>query len=303
MSKPIYSIIIPQRNSLKTLPRLFASIPEREDIEILLVDNTPTPVTKEEIGIDREYKLLWSAPERCAGGARNEGIENAKGDWLIFADSDDYFAPGAFAVFDTHYDELYDVIYFSSIGVYDDTGEFSNRCEPYPTMVRKFEEGEYNSDLPFRLSFDVPWSKMVRKSLVDNQNIRFDEVKAANDVMFSLNIGFLAQSVNAYNKIVYICTVSKGSLTQLRSFDATYSRFMVELRRSRFLKDNNLGDYQRSIMVYFLQSVRSKPQSIFRLCLDMIKYRQNPLIGCGNWFRTFANSLKRRKTENKYKVK
>jgi glycosyltransferase involved in cell wall biosynthesis len=86
MSSPLYSIIIPQHNSLHTIPWLLAGIPELEDIEILLADNTPTAVTKEEIGIDRDYNLLWSSPARCACGARNEGIDNTKGDLLIFSE-------------------------------------------------------------------------------------------------------------------------------------------------------------------------------------------------------------------------
>ena len=63
-----FSVIIPQRNSLETLPRLFNSIPQRDNVEIILVDNTPTPITKADILIDRDYKLCWSHPDRCAGG-------------------------------------------------------------------------------------------------------------------------------------------------------------------------------------------------------------------------------------------
>ena len=36
------SVIIPHRNSIKTLDRLFDSIPVSDRIEIILVDNSPT---------------------------------------------------------------------------------------------------------------------------------------------------------------------------------------------------------------------------------------------------------------------
>ena len=85
----LYTLIIPQRNSIATLPRLFNSVPEREDVEIILVDNSPEPITKEQVGIGRDYQLLWTPPARFAGGARNEGMDHAQGKWLIFSDADD----------------------------------------------------------------------------------------------------------------------------------------------------------------------------------------------------------------------
>ena len=47
------SIIIPQKNSLCTIPRLFASIPDTNRVEIILVDNSDVPVKKEDIKVSR----------------------------------------------------------------------------------------------------------------------------------------------------------------------------------------------------------------------------------------------------------
>ena len=91
-----FSVIIPHRDSVKTLKRLFDTIPCNPDIEIVLVDNSDFPITKEDVNINRDYKLCWADPKRFAGGARNVGIENAHGKWLVFADADDYFTPNAF---------------------------------------------------------------------------------------------------------------------------------------------------------------------------------------------------------------
>ena len=44
-----FSIIIPQRKSLDSLPRLFKSIPVSDKIEVLLIDNSPEPISGKDV--------------------------------------------------------------------------------------------------------------------------------------------------------------------------------------------------------------------------------------------------------------
>ena len=92
-----FSVIVPTwRGAIKYLPRLVDSIPNKKGIEIIVVDNSKESVSRAEIKSDREIILLHSAPERHAGGSRNDGMAIAKGKWLLFADSDDYYTCDAF---------------------------------------------------------------------------------------------------------------------------------------------------------------------------------------------------------------
>jgi len=211
--KPDFSIIIPQRNSLSTLSKLFSSIPDSANIEIILVDNSPIPIKKEDVGINRDYTLLWSPPDRYAGGARNIGIEKAKGRWLIFADADDYFSDTAFCTFNRYKDSDAELICFSCDGIYTDTGEHSDRGDRYTNLVQGYLKGQ-RSEMQLRLCFPVPWAKMVSKKLVDRMKIRYDEVVASNDEFFSLLSGYYAKKIEAVDEVVYVVTVSKGSLTR-----------------------------------------------------------------------------------------
>ena len=299
MSNPLYSIIIPQRNSLHTLPRLFASIPMRDDIEILLVDNTPTPITKEEIGIDREYILLWSAPERHAGGARNIGIENAKGYWLIFSDADDFFTKDAFEIFDLKRKSGTDMIYFCAQGIYPQTGEKSNKADQYTNLVKGFltDPTKENS---LRLSFHVPWAKMVKKSFVDKHHIRYDEVVANNDDYFALLSGYFAKTVEAVDKIVYYYSVTNGSIMCRREKEVMKARLEVILRCNKFKKEHGLGKYQGSVAYFFAEASKSGFKTVLEFLFLIIKYRQNPFIGWLNWVGTKKLIKENEQKDKKY---
>ena len=49
-----------------------------------------------------------------------------------------------------------------------------------------------------------------------NNNIRFDETRVANDMMFSAKVGFAAKSLNVSRTEIYCITEHEGSLTDLR---------------------------------------------------------------------------------------
>ncbi len=298
----LISVIIPQRNSIGTLKRLFDSIPDTHQVEIIVVDNSPTPITKEDIKIDRQYDLYWADPSRYAGGARNVGLEHAHGKWLVFADADDYYTEDAFDTFFSLVDDEADVIYFGMTGVYDDTGEFSPRGDYYTNRVRDFLSGKIDENT-IRFTFGSPCSKMVRKSLVDEHEIRYDEVVVCNDSYFALNVGYYAKTVRAVDKIVYVATVSRGSLTRRKDFASLRSRYLVRLRMNKFLRSRNLKEYQNPVMNEFVECCKASPSKTFKVLCDAIKYRQNLFIGFNltNWFHTLFK--KKDPKEQQYNVK
>ena len=291
-----FSLIIPQRNSIGTLPRLFASVPEREDVEILLVDNTPEPITKEQVGIGRDYQLLWSSPTRFAGGARNEGMDHAKGEWFIFSDADDYFAPGAFDFFDQYKDSDADIIYFCADGIYPETGERSEQADLYTNLVRNYLKNP-SKEWALRLSFHVPWAKMVRRSFVEEHHIRYDEVVANNDDFFALQAGYYAKKIMAVDKVVYLYVVSHGSLMRRRSYEVMRTRYEVILRCNQFKKQHELGKYQGSVMYFLAESRHYGLKAMWEFFIMLFRYKQNPFIGISNWGKT-SRRIRRKEKED-----
>lgn len=296
-----YSVIIPQRNSLDTLPRLVQSIPSREDIEIILVDNSAVPINKDQLPSQRNFKLLTSAPLRYAGGARNVGLESARGKWILFADADDFFPTGAFDVFDSYLSSSYDLIYFKSESVYDDTLEKSGRNVMFNNHIDAFLRAD-ESEERCRLSYLVPWGKMIRKELIDKHNLLFDEVLAANDVVFATKIGYYAESFHADDRIAYTITTRRGSLSNRWDYPVIESRFYAAIRRNKFLKEKGLGRYQSSIMIYLYKSLRYGAYKCFRLLFIAIKNRQNIFVGLSHWFESYKRIQSTEKKNKAYIV-
>lgn len=93
--KKLVSFVIPVYNQEVLLKKCVKSIPKREDIEIIIVDDGSTDNTVSTISdLVHEYPDYVGAvickENHGVSYARNLGIEKATGDYILFLDSDDY---------------------------------------------------------------------------------------------------------------------------------------------------------------------------------------------------------------------
>ena len=127
-----YSIIIPYYNCPKLLVRCLNSIPTREDLQVIVIDDcSPTNYLYEDIVVKYSQCNVefYQTPRNLgAGCARNIGLKHAKGKWLIFADADDYFNVCFSDILDLYVDSLADIIFFKASSQDSDTYVNTNRC-------------------------------------------------------------------------------------------------------------------------------------------------------------------------------
>lgn len=93
-----FSIIIPTYNRANDLKRCLESLQSQtyQNFEVLVCDDGSTDNTKDivneftnQLNIHYIWEENWGGPAR----PRNNGIRAAKGDWICFLDSDDYWYP------------------------------------------------------------------------------------------------------------------------------------------------------------------------------------------------------------------
>lgn len=298
-----FSVIIPVwRGAIKYLPKLLSSIPVRKGIEIIIVDNSKDPVSRDEIQSERDFVFLHSAPERHAGGSRNDGIVAAKGKWLIFADADDYFSQNAFDVFYKYKDSDSEIVYTCPQGVYIDTKDYSDRGKHYYDMVCDFLDGKKTEE-DLRYGFGTPWAKMISHDLVDREHLRFDEIRASNDIYFSATTGYYARKIDADRSITYYVTVNRGSLTRRRDFESLNARLYGSAHRNQFFRKHGLKNRQTSVMAILYKARKLSLMQKLELVKTLIKLKQNPFIGWRNWVFSFAKAKEREEKEHSYIIK
>lgn len=268
-----YSVIIPHRNRFELLTRLVASIPARDDIKVLVVDDASDTATQAElekwVSARRQLTLFHqpAAAPRGAGWARNLGIEHAAGDYLVFADSDDRFAPGAFDVFDAYAAaENFDLVVFKASAAKTD-GSASSRTEftnfLIDVAIRMGEHGPIDRrEILARI--DPPWAKLVRRELVRQHGLRFDEIHHSNDVLFNLHVLTHARRIAVCAQAVYQVLDHPTSLIRVRSAVMLEERFDACLRFNReFARQGYAG---RSFSVTGGYVWQARPYGVAKMC-------------------------------------
>lgn len=240
-----FTVIIPHYNIPELLMRCLRSVPVREDIQVIVVDDCSPDASRYLVDyseLSRPYLEFYSTPKGgSAGRARNIGLEHAKGKWLVFADADDFFVDDFEKILDDHVDDDEDIIFFNIKSVSSaDITKNENRDERSSMIEDYMRNGDTTH---FRVCCPPPWGKMIKKSLIDNHRIRFDETRWSNDQFFSALSGALAATVKIENTNIYVVTERENSLSYgLRQKDCVSSSKECIVRLKVAMKVQSLLD-------------------------------------------------------------
>lgn len=241
------SIIIPTFNSLSSIKLLLDSIPKRNDIEIIIVDDNSTEQVGDYLNILRDEEKKFpnfmfytnNHGTQSAGACRNIGIEHASGKWVTFADSDDFFVPGFYDIMSSQFNDKADLIYFFQTSIDVSTGKESKRHLLYNNTLKEFLKNEKSKyrEVQLRYKTNSPVGKMIRLSMIKEYGIYFDETIVSNDELFSTKCGYFSNRVKVCPNVVYCITSRPGSLITNISEERFWVRLEVFIRKYLFLKE------------------------------------------------------------------
>lgn len=257
-----YSFVIPHHNTPEYLKRLIDSIPQREDIEIIIVDDNSDEDKKANVNRP-DVKVFFIDKEhtRGAGRARNIGMDAAKGKWLLFADSDDFYKSGFIEVLDEYKDDDIEMLFFNVETVDNETftpiKEY--RSEFHQRQFREFDGTQESIDRFLFWGYG-PWRKMIKKEFVEKYHFFFEEIPVSNDSFFSLQTSYFVTKWKKDERILYSLTMNKNSLTYSPVTKKKYASYLYLFpkRRNFFAyighadwnKESPKGHYSQSCLKY-----------------------------------------------------
>ena len=239
MSNINYSIIIPHYNIPRLLLRCINSIPNRNDIEIIIIDDCSDSeyyeiLCTEIAKMPHNIQIIKQKENGGGGKARNIGLKSAQGKFVLFADADDFFNYCINDILNDYIDTKYDIIFFNANCIDNQTYTNLNKTNHLNQYIELWEKDPQTAELYLRYMFGEPWCKMIRRNLITANNIAFDETRIHNDTTFSYLAGFYAQYIYVDQRALYTYTIRKGSVSQNKEKWKYYTKFDVFGRSELF---------------------------------------------------------------------
>ena len=280
------SVIMPAFNAEKTIGKAIESVLHQTfpDIELLIINDGSTDGTSELV---RQYSderiTLIEQLNTGLSGARNTGLENVKGEYVVFLDSDDWYECDyiekllssivsnnsqlavcgmVFHKKDGTTDSvLYDIKYES----FFDNGDF----------LSKFETGIMNSVC----------NKMFETKLLRNHHLRFKNISIVEDLDFNLRylewikrLSFIPYLLYHYDNTNSVLT-TKVSADMFENYIHIHAALLSKVPVNLFPIVSSFVYHQYvSICVRYFNAYLSNRMSMKNLRHALDYYLSNPLV-------------------------
>lgn len=218
MKQPRFSIIVPCYNVSEFVSETIKSVlsQDYDDWELILINDGSTDSTLDILnsyGENNERIYVYDIPNGGVGKARNYGLEVAKGTWILFIDSDDWFETNALRVVNEHIcknpdSDIIGFNHYFNLGA----NQWKQKSFTPSVLKRKCDDIEW-----FKLDMMFPyydavknqasvgairgvWGKAFKASIIKDNKLSFIEnLKISEDAIFCLETFNFAKEVILFN--------------------------------------------------------------------------------------------------------
>lgn len=211
--EPKVSVIIPVYNVEQYLRECLDSVCGQtlKEIEIICVDDGSTDSSLEILKeyANRDNRITVMKQENLhAGVARNAGLAIAKGEYLSFLDSDDWFELNMLEEMSKKADEDGSDVVVCGCSFYNNI----DKSVYYPNWIFKDEfiknrEILLNKDISnniFQITNSWLWNKLFRHKLITNNNLKLKNTVSAEDLYFVCGYLTKANLITIIKKKIYL---------------------------------------------------------------------------------------------------
>lgn len=251
----LISVIVPIYNTEKYLVECVESIREQtySNIEIILVDDGSTDASIEicdEFSKKDSRVRVFHKENEGSAVAKNFGIQQSKGEYIILVDSDDIVSDKMIEVLYTHIKEKNADIAIGNYYIYDESDknfyfyvtdkDFSvEELAIQEIMNRQAGDWRFNSS-----AFILPTFKLIKKELF--KEVQFSNGRRFDDEATMHRFYLLASKIIFINDNLYRYRQRSGSIMR-SEFDLSWARDLVEVF-SKKISDLVLAGVDVSVM-------------------------------------------------------
>lgn len=274
--KPKVSVIIPVYNVEQYLRQTLDSVIHQtlKDIEIICVDDgsedASLDILKEYAANDKRITVI-AQKNLHAGVARNAGLSQAKGDYLCFLDSDDFFeAEMLEESYNKAIKDKADIVIWRSREYDTQTKEYRNVVGPVSPQLFKYADtpntvSDFGEKL-FQANGCVPWNKLISSALVNKLDIRYGNTLSSNDTIFIYGVLSLANKISLIDKVFVNYRVNNPNSLQRSKEKSWECICLAFIGLKKLLEEKGVYEQQKRTFVnkalqaclYYLKTVDEK---------------------------------------------
>ena len=224
------SVIVPVYNAGEYIGQMLDSVlgQSMQEIEIICVNDGSTDNSGEIIRsfMDRDSRImLLEQPNINAGAARNQGLLHARGKYVVFWDADDQFHRRALELMCRKMQKtqadicVCGVCEFVQGGkMYETDGYLKTDLIPDKDPFNKFDL----RDTIFNFGSNMVWNKMFRRKFLVSHQLRFQEIRQANDTAFVMKAMFAADRITYVDRYLALYRVDNADSLTMESSETVF---------------------------------------------------------------------------------
>ena len=267
------SVIIPVYNTEKYLKRCFDSViaQEYKDLELVIINDGSTDNSEQLIN---EYKTkypelisYYNKENTGVADTRNFGIKKAKGEYIMFLDSDDYIDTALLKNLEDYINKNIDLIKFKLQRV-NEEGE-TLEIVPGATFEETTGEEGFNKLYSTDVLLDSPCVYLIKKEILTKNNLKFMVGTEHEDFGLVPFIIVLAKTMVSVNFYGYYYIQSENSITRNENYKKTIKKAYDALKHydnaielTQKLKLGKLT--KQNIKIYYTNAIILKAKELHK---------------------------------------
>jgi glycosyltransferase involved in cell wall biosynthesis len=293
---PKISIIIPVYNADTYLRECLDKIITQslKEIEIICINDNSKDnslkILKEYEKKDKRIRIINLEETKGQSHARNEGMKIAKGEYIGFADADDFVEEKMYEKMYTSAKEKNAEIAMCKSKIYDEINK-SYREDEYFALAcfdekfsNKYFEHTKTADFIMKINVSV-WNKIYKRKFLEKIKINFAEGFIYEDLPFFYESYTKAKRVILVNEFLYNYRINTINSTMTKTDKNTKDRIDMVSKTYNILREQNYYEKIKSNLINWIIH-----DLIYRFLITDSKYQKEYFFRMKKFFKTIDTS-------------